>query len=137
MAWAGAAADMPAQVAAFVRRLQAAGHPVEGVLFEANGGAWRWPARETRDLLAPIRVQTESPRLSKGERAIPVTLSGTGSGSFAMSPHLRGTTADTELHTFTVDEQTITGHDDVFDAIMWSCGVVTRGHTVKPQAGRT
>lgn len=132
MAWNGSAADMPKQVAAFVRRLQAAGHPVEGVLFEANHGAWQWPARETRDLLAPIRVQTEAPKLSKGERAIPVTL-WHKLGQFSMSPHLRGTVADTELHTFTVDEQTITGHDDVFDAIMWACGVVTRGHTVKPR----
>ena len=112
--------------------LQAQGHVVDGVLFEANAGAWQWPAREARDLLAPIKVQTEAPRLSKGERAIPVTL-WQSAGQFSMSAHLRGTVADTEVHTFTVDEQTITGHDDVFDAIMWAAGVVTRGHTVKPQ----
>ena len=96
MGWEGPAADMPAQVAAFVRRLQKAGHVVDGVLFEANKGAWQWPARETRAMLAPIRVQTEPPRLSKGERAIPVTL-WQRLGQFSMSPHLRGTTADMEV----------------------------------------
>jgi hypothetical protein len=123
---------MPMQVAAFVRRLQAAGHPVQGVLFEANAGAWQWPARETRDLLAPILVQTQPPKLSKGERAIPVTL-WHAAGQFRMNPTLRGTVADSELHTFTMDEQTVSGHDDVFDAIVWAAGVATKGHTIKPR----
>jgi len=134
VAWNGSAADMPDQVAAFVRRLQAAGHPVHGVLFEANRGAWQWPARTVRELVAPVRVQTEAPRLSKGERAIPVTL-WHKSGQVSMSPRLRGTPADSEFHSFTIDEQTVSGHDDVFDAVVWACGAVTKGHTVRPTVG--
>ena len=135
MAWDGLASQMPLQVAAFVRRQQEAGHHVAGVLFEANQGAWQWPARETRDLLDPITVQTEPPRLSKGERAIPVTL-WQQNGWLSLAPHLAGSVLDAQLHTFTLDEQTVSGHDDVFDAVMWAAGVATRGHTVKPPAPR-
>jgi len=131
MAWEGAAADMPMQVAAFVRRLEGAGHRPGGVLFEANRGAWQWAARETRALLAPIPVQTQAPKRSKGERAVPVTL-WQRHGLFSMAPHLRGTDADVQLNSFTLDELTVSGHDDVFDAIMWACGVATKGHTITP-----
>ena len=135
MAWDGLASQMPLQVAAFIRRQEQAGHMVAGVLFEANAGAWQWPANETKGLVAPITVQSKPPTLSKGERAIPVTL-WQQHGWFSMSPHLRGTAADTETHSFTLAEQTITGHDDVFDAIMWAAGVATKGHSVKPPKPR-
>jgi len=134
--WDGLASQMPLQVAAFVRRLEQNGHTVAGVLFEANQGAWQWPARETRDLLAPITVQTAPPKLSKGERAIPVTL-WHQNGWLSLSPHLRGSTLDSEMHSFTLSEQTLSGHDDVFDAAMWAAGVATQGHTVKPPTART
>ena len=135
MAWDGLASQMPLQVAAFIRRLEQNGHTVAGVLFEANKGAWQWPATETKGLVAPITVQTQPPKLSKGERAIPVTL-WQQHGWFSMSPHLKGTVADTETHSFTLSEQTITGHDDVFDAIMWAAGVATNGHLRKPPTPR-
>ena len=131
MRWEGPAADMPQQVAAFVRRLQADDHPVQGVLFEANKGAWQWPTREVRGMLAPVLVQSEAATTSKGERAIPVTL-WQKQGAFNMAPHLRGTNTDTEVHTFTMSEQTVTGHDDELDAIMWAAGMATQGHSVKP-----
>lgn len=131
MAWEGLASQMPLQVSAFVRRLQASEHSVAGVLFEANKGAWQWAAREVRDLLAPITVQAEAPTLSKGERAIPVTL-WHQLGQFSLATHLQGSVADSQLHSFTMQEQTVSGHDDVFDAIMWAAGVATQGHTVKP-----
>jgi len=136
MPWDGLASQMPLQTAAFVRRLEADGHTVAGCLVEANKGAWQWAAREIRDLLAPITVQAEAPKLSKGERAIPVTL-WQQNGWLSVSPHLKGSVLDSELHTFTLSEQTISGHDDVFDATMWAAGVATKGHTVKPPALRT
>lgn len=132
MAWDGLAADMPLQVAAFVRRLQENEHRIGGVLFEANRGAWQWPAREVRGLLAPITVQTEAPRLSKGERCMPVTL-WHKHDQLVVSEHLQGSTLDTQMHSFTLDEKTVDGHDDVLDAMVWACGVATKGHTIKPK----
>lgn len=134
MAWEGLASQMPLQIAAFVRRLHDQGHSVAGVLFEANKGAWQWPARETRDLLAPITVQAQPPKLSKGERATPVTL-WHEHGWLSADPKLRGSVFDDQFHSFTLAEQTISGHDDVFDAVIWACGVATRGHTIRPPAG--
>ena len=131
MRWEGDAAQMPLQVHAFTRRLQAAGHPVAGVLFEANKGAWSWAAREVRNMLAPITVQAEPPTTSKGERAIPVTL-WHKLGRFKMAPHLQGTNTDTEWHTFTMSESTVSGHDDELDSGVWACGLATKGHTISP-----
>jgi len=129
--WEGEAAQAPAQVARFVRELRDDGHTVGGVLFEANKGPWQFMVTETRQLVAPLTVQSEAPTLSKSERALPFTL-WHQHNQLSLDPTLRGTTADTELHTFTVDEQTVTGHDDVFDAIMWAAGVATKGGQIRP-----
>ena len=121
------------QVAKFVRELQADGHTVGGVLFEANLGPWQFMVSETRQLCAPVTVQSEPPTISKGERAMPFTL-WQQLGQLSIDPVLRGSTIDTELHTFTVDEITVTGHDDAFDAAMWAAGVATKGTTIRPSA---
>ena len=130
-AWTGPAAQAPLQIARFVRELRDEGHTVGGVLFEANQGPWQFMVTETAQLLAPLRVQSEPPVISKSERALRFTLWHQHQ-QWSADPRLRGTTYDTELHTFTVDEQTVSGHDDVFDAAMWAAGVATGGPLVRP-----
>lgn len=131
MAWNGPASQAPFQLQAFCSRLTAAGHTVHGVLFEANKGPWQFMVREAAQLCAPIPVASEPPVTSKSARALPVTL-WQQHGQWSMDVTLKNSTADLELHTFTISEQTVTGHDDVFDAMMWAAGVATQGHTARP-----
>jgi len=130
-AWNGRAADAPTEVAAFCRHVAELGHRVGLVFVEANNGPWSFMVDEIAAKVAPIDVQFEAPVLSKAERALPFTL-WQQLGQWSFDPALRGTEADTETHTFTVDQLTVSGHDDVFDAIMWAAGVETEGATVRP-----
>jgi phage terminase large subunit-like protein len=131
MSWDGAAADAPHTVAQFARRLQTQGHQVAGCLVEANQGPYQFFVRELRQLIAPVTVQSKPPTLSKSERALPATLFHQH-GQLSIDPSLRGSTLDSELHTFSVSGLTVSGHDDAFDAAVWAMGVATKGFSIRP-----
>lgn len=127
--YTGHAENMPETVGRFVRTLQTAGWKVGGVNVESTGlSTFATPL--IRAQVAPVSVVTETPRLSKLERAMPLTL-WQREGRLAFAPKLRGTPIDVEVHSWTREGQTVTGHDDMPDAMVWACGLATRGYTVQ------
>jgi hypothetical protein len=124
-AWDGPVENAPDRVAAMCYRLREAGLTVTAAGFE-EGGDWRWAANETARLISPIPVYTEAPIGSKLERAMPLTV-WHRRRRLMIAAHLRGSTFDVELHTWTRTGFTVTGHDDTIDAAVWACGLATHG----------
>lgn len=128
--WHGHSEEAPMQIAAFVRRLHDEGFRVAGVNFEAVG-AFTFMANRTANLLAPIPVVYEVPRVSKQERALPMAR-WHKLGAVTVWDRLRGTALDVEMHTWTRDGYTVTGHDDMIDAAVWAAGAATSGWAIEP-----
>ena len=128
--WNGHPEDGPHKVAELVRRRQAAGNTVASVHVEAVG-AWRWYAKRVAELVAPIPVEYETPKVSKTERAVNLSRWQKRSAVW-MAESLRGSPLDVELHTWTREGYTVTGHDDMADAAVWAAGAATLGWQHEP-----
>ncbi len=128
--WAGPAQDAADRVAAMCRRLTEQGMVVQGVTVEAVG-AFTFLARDIAVKVAPIACGYEQPKIGKLERAGELTR-WHRVGALAMTENLRGTEFATEVHTWTRDGLTVTGHDDGPDAMVWAAGAVTSGWRMQP-----
>jgi hypothetical protein len=128
--WRGHSEDAPAEIAAFIRRLTEDGWPVAGVNFEAVG-AFSFMANRTANLVSPVPVVFETPRQSKTERALPMAR-WHKMNAVQMLERLRGTPLDVEMHTWTREGYTVTGHDDLIDSAVWACGAATSGWSIEP-----
>jgi hypothetical protein len=130
-AYTGVSENMPAAVGMFVRSLQAKGWKVAGINVEQTGMS-TFATPLIRADVAPVPVVTESPLKSKIERAMPLTL-WHRVNALTISDHLHGSVLDSELHTWQrVTGATVTGHDDMPDALTWAAGLATRAWTVQP-----
>ena len=123
--WKGRMEDTAGQVAAMIRRLTGAGWQVYGVNVEGVG-AWQYLANDIAATVAPIPVVTETPVVSKLERALPAA-AWQKAGAVTLVDSLRGSLFDVELHSWTVAGDTVTGHDDMPDAFVWAGGAATGG----------
>lgn len=128
--WDGHSEDAPMEVAAFVRRLADDGWRVAGVNVEAVG-AFSFIANRIGNLVAPCPVMFEQPRVSKTERALPMAR-WHKQGAVLMLDRLRGSALDVEMHTWTREGYTVTGHDDMVDAAVWAAGAATSGWSIEP-----
>jgi len=126
LAYDGPAQNMPETVGRFVRQI-AESHDVLMVGVEAVGG-FVFALPLIRQACQPFTVKAETPHTSKLERALNLTLWHTAS-KLSMSPHLVGSDLDVEAHTWTLAGHTITGHDDMPDAMVWACALATRAWT--------
>lgn len=130
--WSGSMDEAPAECGAFVRRVSGHGWNIQGVTVEANKGAWRFFARDlANDLGGQPAVQTEPPVGSKVERALPLTVwhkahAVSAAASLASGPF------DVEFHSFTQSGVTVTGHDDLVDALVWAAAPLTNGWQHQP-----
>ncbi len=128
--WNGHMEDAPLELAAFIRRLIDAGHTVAGVNVEAVG-AWKFMANQIANNIAPIPVVYETPITSKTERGLQLARWHKMECVW-MSEHLRGSVLDVEMHTWTREGFTVTGHDDAVDSFVWAAGAATFGWSQEP-----
>ena len=114
----GSSLNAPEEIGRFVRELQEEGWLVIGLTFEGVGG-WVHMKREVQKAVAPLRVASDTPTMSKVERAKPLTV-WHRAGALSVDARLKGSEWDVEFHSFDVDGLTVTGHDDCTDATAWA-----------------
>lgn len=128
--WRGNGDDVPYEVAAMIRRLTEAGHTVDHVTVEAVG-AFKFAAKAIAAEVAPVQVTHGKPKVSKLERAQDLNV-WHKNGGVTLAEELRGSDLDLEVHSWNRHGQTVTGHDDMPDALLWSARATTDGWKAVP-----
>ena len=113
-------------------RLTSDGHTMVGVTVEAVGG-FKFLAKHVARAVAPIPVTYGNPKTGKLERAQELTRWHKRE-AVTWSEHLRGSELDVETHSWTRAGLTVTGHDDMPDALCWSARAATEGWRIQPPA---
>ena len=128
--WEGDGDETPGKVVELIDQLAKAGHVCDGVAVEAVGG-FRFVARRVAELVHPIPTAHGTPKDSKLVRAQDLNR-WHKVDAVTFAEELRGTPLDVEFHTWNRRGQTVTGHDDMPDGLIWAGRAATDGWSVQP-----